>query len=1071
MRLYQKVQVLKLLNQHLGVYPTPMNLNWNWSWGSLSGLLLASQIVTGILLAMHYVGHVDHAFASVQHLMVDVPSGVIIRYAHANGASLFFTVVYLHVLRGLYYSSGTQPREILWISGVIILLLMIITAFIGYVLPWGQMSFWGATVITSLATVIPVVGKQIVYWLWGGFSIDHPTLNRFYSFHYTLPFILAGLSIFHIAALHQYGSTNPLGINTQGSTVHFGTYFASKDLLAFLFLLLVFAILVFFYPEYLGHPDNLVPANPYSTPAHIVPEWYFCTPSHSYLGNPNLWGMLLILIIHYSISYLWSLKRLSGSIDKRIPRECANLLGWNSSYDHHGYVKKLESIDNNLAERPYSTCQALKASKLEGTLIRSGGFLENILVCTTNKVAIRLQEPKMITDLFMKNSGLPKDGNVYGNRAHVLGFCSKATDTKVGSNSRKKFNNPNSIIPPLFNKKGIGCAKLVELKKLNTLNTGLINYNLIHLISNIELLVFAYESIKSIQGNMTRGSDNTTLDSISLDWFAKISLSLKAGKFQFKPARRVMIPKPGKTELRPLGVVNPRDKIVQKALLLVLEAIYEPTFLDVSHGFRPNKGTHSALKMVDQKFKNVPWIIEGDISKCFDSIRHSKLMSLISQRISCVKTLSLIRSALEAGYVLDNKWYSQEGIGTPQGGVISPILANIYMHELDRFIADLTKELNLGDRRGENPTYSKLNRERGKALKEGNKLLYKSLGLEMRKISSRNLMDPKFIRIVYVRYADDFIIGVFGSLSMAESIKQRIAAFLDKELGLSLSLTKTKITNCSNDNVSFLGAEIKNRATHIDKPIATHYREGKKVISRITPRLSFHVPMEKLFNKFTARGFIKYNANGSIRLATAKKSLVNLDHADILGYYNSVISGVLNYYSFADNRSSLGSLYRKLKDSCALTLALKYKLSTMGQTYAKFKRFLACPVTNKTLINPGTLKRTRLFQIGVQKSDLERSLNLSWASKYTKSNLHKTCIICGNKAEMHHVRAIKDLKQSLKLDWFTMQMAAINRKQVPLCRPHHMALHHNKLSGVERLAYKDGIEKFAALLPTIGKGD
>ena len=275
MRLHNRVQVLKLLNQHLGVYPTPMNLNWNWSWGSLSGLLLGSQIVTGILLAMHYVGHVDHAFASVQHLMVDVPSGVIIRYAHANGASLFFTVVYLHVLRGLYYSSGTQPREILWISGVIILLLMIITAFIGYVLPWGQMSFWGATVITSLATVIPVVGKQIVYWLWGGFSIDHPTLNRFYSFHYTLPFILAGLSIFHIAALHQYGSTNPLGINTQGSTINFGTYFASKDLLAFLFLLLVFAILVFFYPEYLGHPDNLVPANPYSTPAHIVPEWYF----------------------------------------------------------------------------------------------------------------------------------------------------------------------------------------------------------------------------------------------------------------------------------------------------------------------------------------------------------------------------------------------------------------------------------------------------------------------------------------------------------------------------------------------------------------------------------------------------------------------------------------------------------------------------------------------------------------------------------------------------------------------------------------------------------------------------
>jgi ubiquinol-cytochrome c reductase cytochrome b subunit len=206
--------------------------------------------------------------------MTDVPSGMILRYAHANGASLFFTVVYLHILRGIYYSSGNQPREMVWISGVVILLVMIITAFIGYVLPWGQMSIWGATVITSLVTVIPVVGKTILYWLWGGFSIDQPTLNRFYSLHYTLPFVLAGLSIFHIAALHQYGSTNPLGVNTQTSLIPFGPYFGLKDLLGVLFMLLVFANLVFFYPDLLGHPDNLIPANPYVTPTHIVPEWY-----------------------------------------------------------------------------------------------------------------------------------------------------------------------------------------------------------------------------------------------------------------------------------------------------------------------------------------------------------------------------------------------------------------------------------------------------------------------------------------------------------------------------------------------------------------------------------------------------------------------------------------------------------------------------------------------------------------------------------------------------------------------------------------------------------------------------
>ena len=275
MRISYKFPLLKIGYQHLVAYPTPMNLNYSWNFGSLAGMMLASQLITGILLAMHYVGHVDMAFASVQRLMTDVPNGCILRYAHANGASLFFIVVYAHVLRGIYYNSATQPREIVWISGIVILLAMIITAFIGYVLVWGQMSFWGATVITSLATSLPVIGKTVVTWLWGGFSVDNPTLNRFYSFHYTLPFVLAGLSVFHIAAVHQYGSTNPLGVNTQSATLSFLPYYGAKDLITFMALLFVFSCLVFFYPDYLGHPDNQIPANPYVTPAHIVPEWYF----------------------------------------------------------------------------------------------------------------------------------------------------------------------------------------------------------------------------------------------------------------------------------------------------------------------------------------------------------------------------------------------------------------------------------------------------------------------------------------------------------------------------------------------------------------------------------------------------------------------------------------------------------------------------------------------------------------------------------------------------------------------------------------------------------------------------
>jgi len=270
-----KQPILSTISNHRITYPSPANLNTSWNFGSRSGACLALQIVTGICLAMHYTANVDLAFSSVQHIMRDVPNGWLLRYLHANGASLFFIAVYIHLFRGRYYSSYCQPRELVWWIGVVILRLMILTAFIGYVLPWGQMSLWGATVITSLASAIPVVGTSIMTWLWGGFAVDNPTLNRFYSAHYLLPFLLAGLSIRHLAALHQYGSTNPLGVNSSVDTLDFYPYYTTKDWAGRLVFGIFAAFLVFFYPEALGHPDNNIPANPYATPAHIVPEWYF----------------------------------------------------------------------------------------------------------------------------------------------------------------------------------------------------------------------------------------------------------------------------------------------------------------------------------------------------------------------------------------------------------------------------------------------------------------------------------------------------------------------------------------------------------------------------------------------------------------------------------------------------------------------------------------------------------------------------------------------------------------------------------------------------------------------------
>jgi quinol-cytochrome oxidoreductase complex cytochrome b subunit len=272
---WNKDQILSFVDSHIIDYPTPINLNYMWSFGVAAGMCLIVQIVTGIFLAMHYTPHVDLAFSSVEHIMRDVNNGWLIRYLHANGASMFFIVVYCHIFRGLYYGSYMYPRARLWASGVIIFLLMMATAFMGYVLPWGQMSFWGATVITNLFSAIPFVGGSIVEWLWGGFSVDNATLNRFFSLHYLLPFAIAGLSLAHLSLLHGGGSNNPLGINTNVETVPFYPYFYVKDLFAVLILIAFFSFFVFFYPNALGHPDNYIPANPLVTPPHIVPEWYF----------------------------------------------------------------------------------------------------------------------------------------------------------------------------------------------------------------------------------------------------------------------------------------------------------------------------------------------------------------------------------------------------------------------------------------------------------------------------------------------------------------------------------------------------------------------------------------------------------------------------------------------------------------------------------------------------------------------------------------------------------------------------------------------------------------------------
>nr|ADZ28642.1 cytochrome b [Cettia robustipes] len=294
--------LLKIINDSLIDLPTPSNISTWWNFGSLLGICLVTQIVTGLLLAMHYTADTSLAFASVTHMCRNVQFGWLIRNLHANGASFFFICIYFHIGRGLYYGSYLNKET--WNIGVILLLALMATAFVGYVLPWGQMSFWGATVITNLFSAIPYIGQTLVEWLWGGFSVDNPTLTRFFAIHFLLPFIIAGLTLVHLTFLHETGSNNPLGIPSDCDKIPFHPYYSTKDILGFAFMLISLAALALFSPNLLGDPENFTPANPLATPPHIKPEWYFLFAYAILRSIPNKLGGVLALAASVLVLFL-----------------------------------------------------------------------------------------------------------------------------------------------------------------------------------------------------------------------------------------------------------------------------------------------------------------------------------------------------------------------------------------------------------------------------------------------------------------------------------------------------------------------------------------------------------------------------------------------------------------------------------------------------------------------------------------------------------------------------------------------------------------------------------------------
>jgi nicotine oxidoreductase len=546
----------------------------------------------------------------------------------------------------------------------------------------------------------------------------------------------------------------------------------------------------------------------------------------------------------------------------------------------------------------------------------------------------------------------------------------------------------------------------------------------------------AYQKIRSKPGSMTPGIIPTTLDGISIEEINKIILSLQSEKFQFTPGRRIFISKPsGKN--RPLTLGNPRDKLVQEVMRLVLEAIYEPLFLPCSHGFRPKFSCHTALREIFTKFVGCTWWIEGDFHSCFESIDHNKLLNLLSSKISDQRFMQLIRKSLNAGY-FDFTVHKTDIVGIPQGNIISPILANIFLHELDKFIMDLKSKFDskVSRKRRSSEYWQAYYRKKVAKKENRDKKEIKKLIKEQQRTQAKKL-DYSTKRIMYIRYADDWIIAVNGSYTETVDILNKIKDFCSG-MGLHLSPTKTKITNSYKEYVLFLGTRIK----HSGVITWSKHRGGYKQRNR--KALLLTAPMAKIRSKLSLSGFVKNNKGVS------RTSWTPLTLRQIITSYNKILMGYSNYYSFIINRGAFMSwLFYVLRDSAARTIAHKLSLGRRAKVYKKFGMLLTIWDYEKRQKDSKPTKVIQLYKPdlhinawGYRTDQLYTNIPQFYADTLSLATLDNLkCVVCSShyRIEMHHVRMMKDLSPKMKsLDKL---MAKANRKQIPLCRECHMKYH------------------------------
>jgi group II intron reverse transcriptase/maturase len=598
--------------------------------------------------------------------------------------------------------------------------------------------------------------------------------------------------------------------------------------------------------------------------------------------------------------------------------------------------------------------------------------------------------------------------------------------------------------------------RLETLRKLNS-SRQWVNDDLYRLMFKEDLYIIAYERIKSKPGNMTPGTDGKTLDGFSLKTIREIIEAMRAESFQFQPVRQSFIPK-ANGKMRKLGIPSTKDKIVQQAISMILEAIYDsphtPYFRETSHGFRPNHSCHTALREIRETWSAVNWFVEGDIRACFDEVDHQVLVLILRKKIKDERFLNLIWKLLNAGYMDLHGTRKDSLVGTPQGSIASPILANVYLHELDEFVETLRTKRENGKVKARNPLYHALSEKKRRMAKQGKTKTreFRELTARLRTLPSVAADDPCFIRLKYLRYADDWIIGLCGNRKLAEEVKQEIKHFLKETLKLTLSEEKTRITNAKAEEAFFLGTIIKIGSGGNAKVTPCTSRSGKKVKRRSTGwETVMKAPLNKLIKRLSQRGFC--TAKG---FPTAKAGWAYLDTDQIIQLYSSVNRGIQNYYGFVDNWSMLNRIQYILRYSLAKTLAMKYKIS-LPKVFKRFGNDLAVTIKGKE----GKKDREVIFHANhnwskdrdaFQGSSVPDVDQVRMATQMrTRSKLGLPCCICGESAAqivMHHVRHIRKLSHRREPTGFNRILRTINRKQIPVCGRCHGKIHRGQYNDV-----------------------